>query len=154
MALLALCLVAFAACDPDAAWRGPGASPPEVFFPELKKAELTPLVVAKGKFFLGDRGCLRVNDPGAKGDLGFVPLWTPQYELGTGNDGIRILDGRGRVVARVGEKVIMGGGGIDRKTLEEHDFVDERPMRELFERCSGNDHWMVSNWEVRPTSQR
>ena len=86
-----------------------------------------------------------MNDPGAKCDLGFVPLWTPQYEPDTGNDGIRILDGRGRVVARVGEHVTMGGGGIDRKTLEERDFMEERSMRKLFGRCSGNDYWMVSN---------
>ena len=46
----------------------------------------------------------------------------------------------------------MGGGGIDRQTLEGHALMGERPMRELFERCSGNDYWIVSDGDVHPTS--
>jgi hypothetical protein len=80
-------------------------------------------------------------------------LWAPQYELDTGGDGIRVLDKKGRVVARVGEKVIMGGGGIDRKTLKEHSFMGEQPMRELFERCSGNVYWMVLDGDMHLSSQ-
>ncbi len=51
MTLLALCLLAFAACDASTAGQGSGASAPEVFFPKLKKPEPTPLLVAKGEFF-------------------------------------------------------------------------------------------------------
>ena len=51
-------------------------------------------------------------------------------ELDTSGDEASVLDEEGRVAARVGEKVYMGGGGIceDQVTL-----ADERMLRELFE---------------------
>jgi hypothetical protein len=132
---------------------GSSSSSTEVFFPKLKQVEDTPLVVAQGEFFVDEDGCLRVDDVGARGELGFVPLWTPQYELESEGDGIRVVDKKGHTVARVGEKVHMGGGAIGRKDLEEHAFLDERTMRELFERCSGKDYWLVSDRGVNLLSQ-
>ncbi len=76
-------------------------------------------------------------------------LWTPRYEPNTGGGSIRVLDRKGRTVAKVGEKVLVGGGALDRETLGEHDFMEERKMRKLFERCSGNDYWMVADGDVR-----
>ncbi len=124
-----------------------------MFFPKLKRSVLTPLAVAKGKFFLDDEGCLRVDDAGANGKLGFVPLWTPQYELDTKGEGIRVLDRQGRVVARVGEEMYMGGGAIDRKTLKERGVLGERTLQELFDRCSGKDYWTVDAGDVHLVSQ-
>jgi hypothetical protein len=40
------------------------------------------------------------------------------------------------------------GGEIDRATLEERNFLGERVMRELFERCLGR-YWLVSDGEVK-----
>jgi hypothetical protein len=80
----------------------------EVFFPELKKSQLTPLLSLTGKLIVGREGCIRVNDPTSdQGDPGYIPLRPPQYELDADGDDARILDGRGQIVARVGEEVNM-----------------------------------------------
>lgn len=135
-------------CD-DAQDPADGVSSPAggVFFPKLKKSVPTQLVVAIGELSVDERGCLRVDDEGARDDRGWTPLWTPQYELDTRGGGVQVLDAKGRVVARVGEEVRMGGGGIDRASLAESDFMDERLMRQLFERCPG-DYWIVFAGDV------
>ena len=49
-----------------------------------------------------------MNDPTFDQDEpGYIPLWPPQYELDADGHGARILDGRGQIVARVGEEVDM-----------------------------------------------
>jgi hypothetical protein len=70
-------------------------------------------------------------------DPGRVPLWPSGFELDTTGGKIRVLNGNGRVVARAGEEVVMGGGDVPREALEENDVLDERTKRELFERCPG-----------------
>jgi hypothetical protein len=110
---------------------------------------LTPLLPLIGKLLLDREGCLRVDDPTFdQDDPGYVPLWPPQYKPDVERGDVQILDGKGRVVARVGEGVDMGGGEIDIATLEEFTFMDERLMRELSERCPGR-YWLVSNGEVK-----
>jgi hypothetical protein len=80
----------------------------EVFFPELKEAQLTPLLPLIGKLIVGRKGCIRGNDPTFdQGDRGYIPLWPPQDELDADGDDARIPDGRGQIVARVGEEVNM-----------------------------------------------
>lgn len=123
------------------------APPPDagIFFAELKKPQLTPLLAVLGKLFLDREGCLRVNDPSLDSDdPGYVPVWPPQYKPDAEDDVVRILDGKGRVVARAGEGVYMGGGEIDTATLEEYNFMDERLLQELSERCPGR-YWLVSD---------
>ena len=125
-----------------------GSSPDaEVFFPKLKKSVPTPLVMTIGELSVDEAGCLRVADKWARDERGWTPLWTPQYELDTRGGEVQVLDAKGRVVARVGEEVRMGGGGIDRASLEESNFMDERLMRQLFERCPG-DYWIVFAGDV------
>jgi hypothetical protein len=158
--ILASVFVTLIACGADPAAEGPAKtqasgstrtspSDAEVFFPELKKPHLTPLLPLVGKLLLDREGCLRVDDPTfAQDDPGYVPVWPPQYKPDAEGDDVRILDGKGRVVARVGEKVDMGGGEIDRATLEERNFMGERLARELFERCPGR-YWLISDGEVK-----
>ena len=143
--------VAVCSAPPESA----AGRPPDtgVFFPEVSRPADSPLLIARGAFFLDEAGCLRVADVTNRGERGYVPLWPPAYELETPDEGVRVTDGKGRVVARVGERVFMGGGGIDRETLEEYGFLDERTMRELFERCPGDNYWMVLGGDVRLPSQ-
>jgi hypothetical protein len=116
-----------------------------IFFAELKKPQSTPLLGVLGKLFLDRKGCLRVNDPTLDSDdPGYVPVWLPQYKPDLEDDVVRILDRKGRVVARVGEGVFLGGGEIDTATLEEYNFMDERHLQELSERCPGR-YWLVSD---------
>jgi len=60
-----------------------------------------------GELILDERGCLRVKI--TADDPGYVPVWPPDFDLDVGNGEVRVLDGGGRVVAEVGEKVVMGG---------------------------------------------
>ena len=100
-----------------------------------------------GELVLDDEGCLRVKttprDPGA------TPVWPAGFELEKSAGEVSVLDQEGRIVARVGEEVYMGGGEIPR---DEIDLADERMRRELFERCPG-DYWIVGS-EVKMLGER
>ena len=92
---------------------------------------------------MDDESCLRVNNRGGKDPYGFVPIWPPDFRLAAEGDDVRILDEGGRLAAKVGEQVRMGGG----EATETLGGVDERTARELRERCPGN-YWIVGG-EVR-----
>ncbi len=70
-----------------------------------------------------------------------MPVWQANYALGTEGEGIVVLEGEGRVAARVGAKVYMGGGEVG-QALKGINAVDERTKRELSERCPGT-YWLV-----------
>jgi hypothetical protein len=55
---------------------------------------------------------------------------------------VRVLDGDGRVVAWVGERVSMGGGEIGNETIRANDLMGERELGELSERCP-EYYWFV-----------
>ena len=74
-------------------------------------------------------------------------LWPAKFGLDKRGGSIVVLDGEGRVVARVGDKVEMGGGAVDRRTLEGNEVLDEQTERELFERCPGT-YWLVSDLQA------
>jgi len=74
-------------------------------------------VWAQGTLVVDAAGCMRVKDPTY--DPGYVPLWTPQYRVESEGDKIQILDGKGRVVGRVGEKISVAGSAIGRSDLED-----------------------------------
>ncbi len=78
-----------------------------------------------------DEGCLRVRS----GSGSHVVVWPAGFELDE-EDGeeVRILDSEGRVVARVGEAVYMGGG---ESPISDNEAVDERTKQQLQERCPG-----------------
>ncbi len=139
-ASILLALVAFslaAAC-------GAASSPsPEVFFPQLRpNVSGGPDAATGGKLALGEEGCLRVKSS-ADDSSGWVPIWPASYELVTRGEEIRILDGKGRVVAQVGKEVSIGGGeaGLQK------DFVKASMARELRERCPGT-YWVVQEGTV------
>jgi hypothetical protein len=72
-------------------------------------------------------------------------MWPSDYELDTEGDNLQILDGEGKVVAQVGERVSMGGGEVG----VQKDLVDARTARELRERCPGGGYWVVTAVDVR-----
>lgn len=76
---------------------------PSVHFPQLKMASGSyMLALLTGKLTLKD-GCLCVEDT--------IIIWQPDYFLNSNNGTIEILDREGKVVARLGEEVVIGGGG-------------------------------------------
>lgn len=96
-----------------------------------------------GDLALAD-GCLRVRS--IYGDDSLLPIWPPEFTLQAENDQIQVLDGDGRVVARVGEEVYMGGGRVSSPAMP--DCVRQQLPAE----CSG-PYWMVG-MGVRPNLRR
>jgi hypothetical protein len=77
---------------------------PSVHFPQLKMLSGTLMMsLLVGELTLKD-GYMRVGES--------LIIWQPDYFLHNNNGTIEILDRNGEVVARVGEEVAMGGGGI------------------------------------------
>lgn len=90
---------------------------------------------------MDDIGCLRVKISAR--DPGYVPVWPPDFRLDAGRGEVRLLDGKGRLKAIVGKKVVMGGGEVRRDTLRENGIVDEQTWRELVERCPQHVYWIA-----------
>jgi hypothetical protein len=106
-----------------------------VFFPEQRPVPIgTPDSRESGELAVDGEGCLRIK--AVADGAGYVPLWPADFEL-DGGAPMQVLNGNGRVVARVGEEVVMGGGSVGRETLQENEVLDERTKRTLFERCPG-----------------
>ena len=83
----------------------PGLNPdPSVHFPQLKTRSGSFMEARMvGELVLQD-GYLRVG--------GSLVIWQPDYFVHNNNGTIEVLDRDGVVVGRVGEEIVMGGGGI------------------------------------------
>ncbi|MDP2731388.1 MAG: hypothetical protein Q8O55_13065 [Dehalococcoidales bacterium] len=83
----------------------PGINPdPSVHFPQLKTRSGSFMEARMvGELALED-GYLRVG--------GSLIIWQPDYFVHNNNGTIEVLDRDGVVVGRVGEEIVMGGGGI------------------------------------------
>lgn len=126
-----------AASSPDQA--APPSSAPGVFFPRQKASVNTYYMATwRGELVLDREGCLRV-----RGDGSVVPVWPPGFGVEALGDEVRVLNRRGKVVARVGDEVEIGGGGAPPAAV-----VDKRTERELRERCPG-DYWLASPDVIR-----
>jgi hypothetical protein len=108
----------------------PGINPdPSVHFPQLKTRSgsfMEALMV--GKLTL-EEGYLRVN--------GTLIIWQPDYFVHNNSGTIEIWDRDGEVVARVGERVSMGGGEI---TSIEH--INKLLKEPLPQDCEG-PYWLM-----------
>jgi hypothetical protein len=98
----------------------------EVFFPQQRRpVGLGPASGAVGKLVVDNDGCIRIklgpNDPG------YIPIWPARFELEVAGGKIRILDGMGRLVAKVGQEVDLMGGEAG-SSLGGFDIVDERTL--------------------------
>jgi hypothetical protein len=91
---------------------------PSVHFPQLKMHSGSVMAaILTGELVLKD-GYLCIRDT--------IIIWQPDYFLNNNNGTIEILDRDGKVVARVGEEVVMGGGGIE--SLEHVNRMLKEPL--------------------------
>lgn len=118
-----------------------------VLFPQQKPSDGLPMSAGiSGELVLDEAGCLRID--GGSPPY-FLPLWPSYFELSIQGDEIRILDGEGDFVARVGGEIDTGGGAMQHgETTPRETFralrrgVGEDMARELRERCPG-PYWLV-----------
>lgn len=121
---------------------GPPPARSAVFFPVQSSESADAMdALLRGELTLDGEGCLHVEDP--KHDVDAVPVWPAGFEPVTSGDEIRVLDERERVVGRVGEGIVLGGGEVAFRTLEDNNLVQKPLLRELLGRCPG-DYWLVS----------
>lgn len=119
----------------------------DVFFPQSRPSDGLPASAGLSReLVLDEEGCIRI---GGGGPPYYLPLWPDYFELSAEGDEIRILDGEGDFVARVGGRIDTGGGEIQqgettpRKTFQAlRRLVGEDTARELRERCPG-PYWIV-----------
>lgn len=95
-----------------------------------------------------EKGCILLRHEDGSAEL---PVWPPGWNLRTAGREVTILDDAGRVVARVGDVVRMGGGQV---TADETEGGYERLRQSLKipEECPG-PLWIVGA-EVRTSRHR
>lgn len=106
-----------------------------VFLNQSESVDHIPTSMGGGELAVDGKGCLRMGPQGDRRP-NFVPVWPPDYSLDAGGERMRILDGEGWVVARVGDEIRVGGGPAS--SLEAVVDVDEQQGREIRERCPGS----------------
>lgn len=115
---------------------GASSDVPGVFFAERRPGGEDMLSEIRGELVLDERGCLRVRYRGGSS----VIVWPTGFEPDRADGEVRVLDREGKVVARVGEAVDMGGGETP---IQGNKAVDDRTRQELLKRCPGA-YWVAA----------
>lgn len=114
---------------------------PGVLFPrhETPVGGPMPQAATTGYLVVDEAGCLRLTYSGSYNN---VLVWPPDYSLKAAGGEVLVLNEEGETVARVGDKVHLGGGEVG-TSLEGIEALSERTRRELQESCPGS-YWLVS----------
>ena len=117
-------------------------TPPAPFFPVQKEPDpsnIYPEALAEGKLVL-DNSYLRLKPSWGKGDVwgkGELLIWRYGYSLRIEGKEIQIIDNDGQLVARVGDKIKVGGGEVPVEIVEK--YIGQQ----LPDDCTG-PYWLVS----------
>ena len=117
----------------------------ELFFIK-QKSDLLPMTAAgRGKLVVDRKGCFRMRTPGEK--LGLLLIWPSRFQLETGGGSIRILNGRGQVVAKPGDNLRIGGGEVDAPSsgLTSNEALGRESN--VPKECRRGTYWVVGAWE-------
>ena len=109
----------------------------ELFFIKQKPGLLPMTALGGGKLVVDGRGCFRMRSPGQK--LGLLLIWPAHFRLETGEGKVRILNGKGRVVAKPGDELRVGGG-----VTSDVAFDWERNVPK---KCRRGAHWPTIQWQ-------
>lgn len=85
-------------------------------------------------------GCLRLQNGT---DEGYAAIWPFGFSFQVEGDEVTVLGREGESVARVGERILVGGGEMPGVTAEEIAPYVEQPVR-----CTGT-YWSVASVEER-----
>ncbi len=117
-------------------------TPPAPFFAVKKEADPNYIyfdALAEGKLVL-DNNNLRLKPSWGKGDVwskGELLIWPYGYSLRIEGKEIQIIDNYGHLVARVGDKIKVGGGEVPAEIVEK--YIGQQ----LPDDCTG-PYWLVS----------
>ena len=106
-------------------------SSPPLFAVQSKPSEFRMTALLEGVLVLDDNGCLRI-----KNYEEYLPVWPHGFSLVEEN--LTVLDSSGRAVARVGERVKLGGGECPEPCRNVGEYSEYLPD----ERCPG-PYWIV-----------
>ena len=127
-----------AAEPPDEHTVGGEGGDPEVFLAhQAPDPDGFATALIGGELVLEGRGCLRIARQRGPSP---VPVWPSGYGARVEGDEVRVVNGRGRTVARVGERIRAGGGEVS--SLNELNAVEREEAREIQERCASGRHWL------------
>ncbi|MCY1071391.1 hypothetical protein OV090_42000 [Nannocystis sp. RBIL2] len=96
---------------PSPAAQPPAAAGAVPVLPELREASDAFMEALLSGTLIEQSGCLRVSPDGK--ELGHLLIWQPGYTARRTGDRVEIVDGAGKVVARVGEPLRTGGGQVE-----------------------------------------
>lgn len=116
----------------------------EVFFIKQRPGDLPASAAGGGELAVDKKGCLRMHNPGE--GLGFLLVWPADFEMSTEGGEIRILNGKGLVMARVGDVIRIGGGGI---SAPEAGFENAEQLGRHFnvpKPCRRGAYWVIGEW--------
>jgi hypothetical protein len=117
-------------------------APTAPFFPVQKEYDpgyIYPDALFEGKLVL-DNSNLRLKPSWGKGDVwgkGDLLVWPYGYSLRIKGKQIQIIDNDGQLVARVGDKIKVGGGEVAAEIVEK--YIGQQ----LPDDCTG-PYWLVS----------
>lgn len=112
-------------------------SSPTPFFPKQSDPNLDAMnALLVGELVLVD-GCLRVDDNDPDID-NYLLVWPYGFSLSTEGDVIQVIDDKGQPVARVGDRVKIGGGECVKPCEHIAKYSADLPSN----RCSG-PYWIV-----------
>lgn len=136
LCMLAAVLSAAVACNDNSTSISSSTSSSTPFFP-VQKAGLGRMeALLEGKLVL-DNGCLRVK----YFDDNYLLIWPYGFSLRTKGKEIQVVDSDGQVVARVGDKITVGGGEVPGEGVKE--FIEESITGQpLPDNCTG-PYWIV-----------
>ena len=98
-----------------------------------------------GRLVLVDR-CIRLERDDSDSSLQLI--WPPEFSLSNKNDAIRILSGDGNVVANIGDRVHLDGGGIPLRSM-----LDESIQEQVEDQCPG-PYWVMGNKITRVSTPK
>jgi hypothetical protein len=111
----------------------------QIFFPrqeETKGERAVMEALISGTLVLADN-CIRV-DP-VDSDDSYLLIWPPDFDVSLENGKIAILNGDGEILAHIGDKVYIGGGGIPSPSVYDQVIQEQVPPQ-----CT-KPYWIIGD---------